>query len=390
MNVVLFDNPDTWKNLLPLTYTRPVSEIRIGILTIREKWEKFLGASCSYFTEEYLSQKFPLKENAGSLFIASNICPDKDLVNAVKALKDGEALVRNGEIISFCGHSELIKTRKWTLKEYSAPVFEINHVWDIFRKNGEAITADFELITKGRKSQTLSKTVTVIGDVSLVFAEEGVCAEACVINTKGGPVYLGKDAEIMEGSAVRGPFALCEHSTLKLNAKIYGPTSIGPQCKVGGEVSNCVIFGYSNKAHDGFIGNSVLGEWCNLGADTNSSNLKNNYANVKLFSYAEDKSMDTGLQFCGLIMGDHSKSGINTMFNTGTVVGVGANIFGGGFPPAHLPSFSWGGSQGLEIYKTDKMFETAQKVFERRSLVFDQREKDILTHVFKITSKYRN
>jgi UDP-N-acetylglucosamine diphosphorylase/glucosamine-1-phosphate N-acetyltransferase len=391
MNVVLFDNPKIWKNLLPLTYTRPVSEIRIGILTIRGKWEKWLGTSCSYFTEEYLSQKFPLKEKAGSLLIASNICPDKDLVSAVKALKEGEALMKNGEVIAFAGRSELMEDQKWTSKkEYAAEVFEINHVWDIFRKNGEAIAADFELITKGRKSQALSKTVTVIGDASLVFAEEGAYAEACVINTKSGPVYLGKDSEIMEGSAVRGPFALCEHSTLKLNAKIYGPTTIGPHCKVGGEVSNCVIFGFSNKAHDGFIGNSVLGEWCNLGADTNSSNLKNNYANVKLFSYAENKNIDTGLQFCGLIMGDHSKSGINTMFNTGTVVGVGANIFGGGFPPTHLPSFTWGGAEKLETYKTDKMFETAQKVFERRSMVFDQKEKDLLMHVYKITSQCRN
>lgn len=251
-----------------------------------------------------------------------------------------------------------------------------------FSKNAEALKADFELITKNRTSQPLSNTVTVIGDRSLVFLEAGAKAEACILNTTSGPIYLGVDAEIMEGSVVRGALALCEHSALKLSTKIYGATTIGPHCKVGGEVNNSVIFGYSNKAHDGFLGNSVVGEWCNLGADTNNSNLKNNYGNVKLYSYAQKKQVDTGLQFCGLIMGDHSKTGINTMLNTGTLAGVAANIYGGGFPATYIPNFSWGGSTGFETYRTDKLFETATKVFERRGKVFDQLEKDILNHVF--------
>jgi UDP-N-acetylglucosamine diphosphorylase/glucosamine-1-phosphate N-acetyltransferase len=275
-----------------------------------------------------------------------------------------------------------------TLKKivYSDSVFEINHVWDIFQKNAEAIRSDFELISKGRTSQKLSETVTVIGDKNLVFLEPGAKAEACILNTSSGPIYIGVDAEIMEGSVVRGPLALCEHSALKLSTKIYGATTIGPHCKVGGEVNNSVIFGYSNKAHDGFLGNSVVGEWCNLGADTNNSNLKNNYSNVKLYNYAHNKQVDTGLKFCGLIMGDYSKSGINTMFNTGTVVGIGSNIFGGGFPPSTIPNFSWGGSEGFEPHVLDKLFETSEKVYERRGLKFDEQEKKILKAVKKFYS----
>ncbi len=385
MNVILFDNPGAWKNLLPLTYTRPVSEIRIGILTIKQKWNLWLKTSCSYQTEKYLSQKFTLKETGNSLFISSHICPDKNVCKAIKKLKAGEALVNNNNIIAHNGPQNKI-TKK---TEYALPLFEITHVWDIFKKNAEALTADFELLTAGKRSQKISSTVTIIGKKNLVFFEKGAKAEACILNTSTGPIYIGKNAEIMEGSAIRGPFALGEHSTLKLNTKIYGATTIGPECKVGGEVSNCVIFGFTNKAHDGFIGNSVIGEWCNLGADTNSSNLKNNYGNIKLFNYAQNRSTDSGLQFCGLIMGDYSKSGINTMFNTGTVVGVGANIFGGGFPATHIPAFSWGGAQGFEVYQTEKLFETSEKVFERRNLKFGITEKEILLEVFKMTAEYR-
>lgn len=259
----------------------------------------------------------------------------------------------------------------------------LNNVWELFQKNAEAIKSDFALLTKNRTSQPLSNTVTVIGDKNLVFLEEGAKAQACILNTSGGPIYLGKDAEIMEGSVVRGPLALCEHSALKLSTKIYGATTIGPHCKVGGEVNNSVIFGYTNKAHDGFLGNSVIGEWCNLGADTNNSNLKNNYSNVKIFNYNKNKQIDTGLQFCGLIMGDHSKSGINTMFNTGTVVGVGSNIYGGGFPNTVIPNFSWGGSGGFENYRLEKLFETAERVYERRGLKFGEVEKQILTSVYE-------
>ena len=269
--------------------------------------------------------------------------------------------------------------------ETSTMYTSVENVWDIFSKNGDAIKADFDLITRGRTSQPLSTSNTVIGDAKQIFLEEGAIVEASILNTNTGPIYIDKDAEIMEGSVVRGPFSLGEHAALKLSTKIYGPTTVGPHSKVGGEVNNSVIFAYSNKGHDGFLGNSVIGEWCNLGADTNNSNLKNNYGNVKLYNYSQKKMIDTGLQFCGLIMGDHSKCGINTMFNTGTVVGVGANIFGGGFPPTHIPSFSWGGADGMEEYKFDKMIETASRVYARRNLTVNAVEKDILEKIFKNT-----
>lgn len=390
MNVILFDQEQSWKNLLPLTYTRPVSEIRIGILTIKEKWDLELNTVCSYLTKSYLNHKFPLKEETNSLFINGSLCPNTSLRNEIKKLKPQQVLLKNNVILALVGTSKDLNAIHAIEKiEFSGEVLAVKNVWDIFQKNGDALKLDFELLTKNKKSQALSNSVTVIGDKNLVFLEEGAKAEACILNTTAGPIYLAKDAEIMEGSVVRGPFSLGEHSALKLSTKVYGPTTIGPHCKVGGEVNNSVIFGYTNKAHDGFLGNSVIAEWCNLGADTNNSNLKNNYGNVKLFNYAQSKMVDSGLQFCGLIMGDHSKSGINTMFNTGTVVGVAANIYGGGFPETHIPSFSWGGSEGFEIYRLEKLFETAEKVFERRSLKFNTTEKEILTSVFNQTKEFR-
>jgi UDP-N-acetylglucosamine diphosphorylase/glucosamine-1-phosphate N-acetyltransferase len=388
MHFVLFDDEAVWKNLLPLTFTRPVSEIRIGILTICQKWEKYLGAKCTYRTIDYLKQKFQPSPDKSGIYINSCVCPTPALVSAIKSLAKNEALYVNHNLVAFNGDAEFFtNSESYAKRELADSPLTVNNVWDIFQKNAEAIKQDFSLLTSGRQSQPLSKTVTVIGDPGLVFLEKGAKAEACILNTTSGPVYLGEDAEIMEASVVRGPLALCEHSALKLSTKIYGATTIGPHSKVGGEVNNSVIFGFTNKAHDGFLGNSVLGEWCNLGADTNNSNLKNNYGNVKLYNYLHKKSVDTGLQFCGLIMGDHSKSGINTMFNTGTVVGVACSIYGGGFPPTHIPGFSWGGSQGLESYKPEKLFETAEKVYERRGMIFGQIEKDLLMAVKDFATK---
>lgn len=393
MNLILFDDKKVWQQLLPLTFTRPVSGIRIGILTITEKWEKHLKTKAGFITENYLSEKFSLTTDSkkDNLFVASNIVPDLKLVSKIKKLKPGSGIKRGNLLIAFNAGKSFFNKSEFLNKseDYDAFLFTVAHVWDIFKKNGEAIELDFDLLTKGRKSQPLSKTNTVIGKRSRIFLEKGAKAEASVFNTTSGSVYLGKNSEVMEGSVVRGGFALCEESALKLSAKVYGPSTIGPHSKVGGEMNNSVIFGFSNKAHDGFLGNSVLGEWCNLGADTNNSNLKNNYGNIKLHSYLSGKAEDSGLQFCGLIMGDHSKSGINTMFNTGTVVGVGANIFGGGFPPTHIPSFSWGGSEGFETYRLDKLFETAERVFSRRHLELNQTERAILERVFKNTEKQR-
>lgn len=391
MNLILTDNEKNWKNLLPLTYTRPVAEIRIGILTIKEKWEKLLKTSASYNCKEYLAAKYPVAFKAGkaNVFIASNVLPDAKLVSAIKKLKNGQGLKKNNSVIAYCG-METFMTQDLTIcTEYANDILKVDNVWDIFSKNGEALKSDFELLTKGRRSQVVSKSNTIVGKKNLIFFEKGAKAEAATFNTTGGPIYIGKNAEVMEGSLVRGPFALCDDSTLKLACKIYGPSTIGPHCKVGGEINNSVIFGYSNKAHDGFLGNSVVGEWCNLGADTNNSNLKNNYGNVKLYNYESKESKDTGLQFCGLIMGDHSKCGINTMFNTGTVVGVGANIFGGGFPPTHIPSFVWGGAEGFDTYRLDKMYETTERVYARRHQTLDATERKILETIFHETAGYR-
>ena len=388
MNYILFED-NTRKNLLPLTFTRPVADIRIGILTIREKWEKLLNTKISTKTEDYLSKKYPTEFtiDTDNIWINSSYCPNEKLIEEIRSLKPMEALLDSTTVVAAntgnIKNFEINSVGGFTKYASHAKPMWIENLWDIFSKNGEALKADFELLTQGRKSLALSATNQIIG-IENIFVEEGAKVECAILNASTGPIYIGKDAEIMEGSIVRGPFALCEHSTLKLGAKIYGPTTIGPHSKVGGEVNNSVIFGYSNKAHDGFLGNSVIGEWCNIGADSNNSNLKNNYAEVKLWNYEKEKFINTGLTFCGLIMADHSKCGINTMFNTGTVVGVSANIFGSGFPRNFIPSFSWGGTAGFTTYKINDAFEVASRVYERRGLIFDDTEKEILKHVFEI------
>ncbi len=392
MNYILFDDYSR-DNLLPFTFTKPIGEIRFGILTMKEKWEKALNTSLSYHTQDYLNKQFPIKTGAENVFINGKICPNDALISLISKLEINTGIRYAKDLIAYkCSDINTFDSNLASpnIKEVSISYTSINQVWDIFSKNGEAIKSDFEILTKGKTSQPLSSTNTLIGNKIDLFIEEGAHIEAAILNTTTGPIYIGKDAEVMEGSAIRGPFALGEHSALKLNTKIYGATTIGPHCKVGGEVNNSVIFGFTNKAHDGFLGNSVIGEWCNLGADTNNSNLKNNYGNVKIYNYAQHKMIDSGLQFCGLMMGDHSKCGINTMFNTGTVVGVGANIFGGGFPPTHIASFSWGGAESMEIYKIEKMLETAHRVYDRRSLKLSDEEIKILHTIFDQTKRDRN
>ncbi|MCH8905408.1 MAG: GlmU family protein [Bacteroidetes bacterium] len=394
MNHILFDD-NARINLLPLTYTKPVSRLRIGILTLEEKWEKYLGNSESVITEGYLQQKFEQVVEAENIVINAAVLPNQELVSEIHELDNNEALVSNDMLIAASINEDLITEfssatilANCKSKETKLEIIHIADPSDIFTLNDMAIRSDFDLITKGRDSDPVSNTTAIIGKGGL-FIEAGAKIEHAYLNTTDGPIYIGKDAEVMEGSMIRGPFALGDHSTIKMGAKIYGATTIGPHCKVGGEVNNSVISGFSNKAHDGFLGNSVIGEWCNLGADTNTSNLKNNYGNVKLWNYRKDKFIDTGLQFCGLIMGDHSKCGINTMFNTGTVVGVSANIFGAGFQSNFIPSFGWGGTAGFTTYKLDAAFETIGKVFERRGLTLDESEKSILKSVFEATEKYR-
>lgn len=383
--IVLIDDAKNWKNLLPFTYTKPISYLRFGILTIKEKWEKHLNAKVGISSENYLNDMFPNYAGENAIYISSIVCPDSNLLNQLQNLKEGEGLFFKDELIAVNGSKQNFIKKKCVTKQIDTAPIMIHHVWDLFQRNSIGINSDFELLTKGRTSEKLSESNTVIGDKHLVFLEKGAKAEACIFNTTNGPIYLAKDSEVMEGSVIRGPFSLGESSVLKLSTKIYGATTIGPQCKVGGEVNNSVIFGYTNKAHDGFLGNSVLGEWCNLGADTNNSNLKNNYGNVKLYNYLHGKMIDTGLQFCGLMMGDYSKSGINTMFNTGTVVGVGVNVYGGGFPSSYIPNFSWGGADGFEAYDLAKLIETNKRVYERRQLEFGEKEVKLLQHILKIS-----
>jgi len=397
VNLILFDCHKNRENLLPLTFTRPVADIRVGILTIREKWEKALSQKSFSLTEGYLEAKYAFCNDASAgLYINGGVLPDENLVAAIRGLGALQSLTANGLLIAFKTEKSHLNyenfeaiSKSFAQVNYVHPFLSIGHTWDIFKLNGEALKADFDLITRGRKSAPLSPTNQVIGPAEHVFIEPGGKVEASILNVTGGPVYIGADAEIMEGCVVRGPLALCDHAALKMGAKVYGATTLGPHCKAGGELNNVVLFGYSNKAHDGFLGNSVIGEWCNLGADTNNSNLKNNYGSVDVFSYREGKAVDTGLTFCGLVMGDHSKCGINTMFNTGTVVGVSANIFGGDFPPKFIPSFSWGGAQWLRTFTFDKALEVAERMMERRGLKPDEADIKILRTVFEREAKYR-
>tara|TARA_B110000046_G_scaffold108222_1_gene115573 strand:- start:25877 stop:27061 length:1185 start_codon:yes stop_codon:yes gene_type:complete len=393
MNIILFDQ--NRQNLLPFTYTRPIAEFRCGILTLSEKWSKRLnGKTVSYLTEHYLAQKYPTNHKELNYYVNGSILVNNKLFEATQSLKEGERLVdaTTDQVLVFCSARnysfEDLNTQDGKQVLFKEAYLSINNIWDIFALNGEAIEEDFQLLTEGRKSQPLDHTCTHIGN--RLFIEEGAKVQAAILNSTSGSIYIGKNAEVMEGSVVRGALAMCEGAVLKLATKIYGPTTIGPHSKVGGEVNNSVLFGYSNKGHDGFLGNSVLGEWCNLGADTNVSNLKNNYDEIKLWNFEKMGFKPTGLQFCGMMMGDHSKSGINTMFNTATVVGVSANIYGGGFPRNFIPSFAWGGSEKWMVFRFEKAMKVAEKAMERRSKELDEEEKFILKYVFEETTKHRN
>ena len=390
MNYILFDG--TVRNaLLPFTFTRPVADIRIGILTIREKWENYLATTTTTLTEEYLSEKFPMVEMEENVMINASFLPNDILSEMVKNLESNQAIFKGEEVIAFFTYDtqEEVDFDTYEIIEFNQDCLRLEHTWDIFAKNDVAIREDFELLTDDRKSQPIPKSVNVISPEN-IFIEEGAKLEFVTLNASTGPIYIGKNAEIMEGSVIRGPFALCESGRVKLASKVYGATTVGPYSVIGGEVSNSVLMGYSNKGHDGFLGNAVLGEWCNIGADSNNSNLKNNYEEVKLWSYETENFAKTGLQFCGLMMGDHSKCGINTMFNTGTVVGVSTNIFGAGFPRNFIPSFSWGGNAGFTTYLTNKAFQTAKIVMARRNIEFTDEDAKILEHVFETTKKWRN
>ena len=385
MNFILFDDYSR-NHLLPLTYTRPVADLRAGILTIREKWERLLKAKTSTLTESYLALKYPIKKEKDTILINGSIIPNAKMVKRIRALNVNESLVCEEKVVAqrmdvaeLEASADMKKVNTIKL-ESETPVKKIEYPWDIFSKNGDFLTDDFKLITRRRKSQKPDSSNTIIGKGDL-FIEKDAKVFGATLNTETGPIYIGKNAEVMEGAHIRGPFALCDNATVKMGAKIYGPTTVGPHCKVGGEINNVVFLGYSNKAHDGFLGNSVIGEWCNLGADTNSSNLKNTYDEVRVWNYPNQTFVSTGLQFCGLIMGDHSKCGINTMFNTGTVIGVSSNVFGPGFQRNFIPSFMWGGTSGFKPYNIDKAMTVASKVMRRRNKEFTDADKKIFLHI---------
>jgi UDP-N-acetylglucosamine diphosphorylase/glucosamine-1-phosphate N-acetyltransferase len=390
MNLILFDSPTIRQNLLPFTFTRPVAAIRTGILTIAEKWEKHLDLKASYSTESYLSKKFPLHHEADNYWINGAACPNEDLVAAIRQLKPGDAITKDNLILVVrTPDDEVPEIITGSIKEFTQPLTLIDQVWKIYQSNGAEIRQDFKLLTKGRKSSPVEDAFSRIYNPDQVFLEEGVQIRAALLNAENGPIYLGKNSFIQEGALIRGPFALCEGSHVNLGAKVRGDTTVGPFSKIGGEVSNSVIFGYSNKAHDGFLGNSVIGEWCNLGADSNTSNMKNNYENIKIWNYAKNGFKDTGLMFCGLMLGDHSKCGINMMFNTGTVVGVSASIFGDGYPRNFIPSFAWGGAAGFTTYQLNKALDTASKAMARRNVNLTEDDRDILTTIYNESAQYR-
>ena len=384
MNIIFFDEKE-WLNLHPLTLTKPVSELRIGILTFRERWEKLLNGQFSFLTAEYLASKFPATYEKNNLFLNPAFFPNENLTNGLRKIKPGNSIWNERELIAAYVEKGDFENRNFTenSKIEIKNTLKISRLWDLFTHNDFAIRYDFELLTKGRKSQPISNSNGLVHPEN-IFLEEGATVEYSVLNAKSGPVYIGKNAEIMEGSLVRGSLALCENAKLNMGAKIYSGTTVGPHCKVGGEINNSILMGYSNKGHEGFLGNSVLGEWCNLGADTNNSNLKNNYSQIKIWDYETQNYVNTGLQFCGLMMGDFSKSAINTQFNTGTVVGICANVFDPGFPPKFIPSYSWGGGKNSVKFELEKVFEAAEKMMERRKKYLSKEDKTILNHIFQL------
>lgn len=394
MNCILFDDL-SWNELLPLTFTRPVGEIRIGILTIKEKWDIYFNTKCSYLTQGYLSQKYRLITDEENLLFNGSILPNENLADKIDALNLGEYLLCENTVVAAKLSDEdlsmLMSSGFDSFKKilWQEPIDKIDKSYDIFMKNHKAIEQDFELLTDARESQALSGTVNVIGKEN-IFLEKGAKVEFATLNASEGPIYIGRDAEIMEGAVVRGPLAMCEHSQLKMSAKIYGATTLGPHCKCGGELNNVVMFGYTNKAHDGFLGNAVVGEWCNFGADTNNSNLKSTYSEIELWDYTASDYKSTGLMFCGCIVGDHSKFGINTMINTGSIIGVSSSVYGSNFPSKFVPSFSRGGADGLKEFSLEKCYQVASQVMKRRDIELTEEDEDILKCIFEMTQKYRN
>lgn len=395
-NVILFDAEETHADLLPLSFTRPIADFRVGIHTIRRKWQLRLPGEYSTLPVEYLREKFSIVRADVNLFIRGNILPDNALVERISSLRQGHALIYDGKIIAACGSFEQFGASAFEMEEYTGEVKAINYPYDVFLMNGDAIRADFGPVTAGRTSQPLPSHCLLIGEEKLpdgspaLFIEEGAKLTACTLNVTEGPIYIGCDAVVMEGATLRGPLAVCYNAKIRMGAKIYGGSTFGPYCKVGGEVDNAVFFAFSNKAHDGYLGNAVIGEWCNIGAGVNASNLKNDYSKVRVWNYPTHSFRRTDLQFCGLIMADHSKVGINCMFNTATVLGVAVNIHGAGFPRTFIPSFSEGSPvAGMKDVPLKKFYQIAERVMSRRDISLTELDKRIYERIYEVASSYK-
>lgn len=391
VRIYLFETQNIHENLLPLSFTRPVADFRIGILTIREKWEKEIAGEFDYIPVDYLKGRFQVSqpEKEVCLFIRGNLLPEKNIIEKIKCLTPGQALLKEEELLGFCGKYESFLSRQWESIEFKDSPRQINYVFDLFLENYAEIAADFERVTKNRVSAKLPDCVRRLSSDeegkadSMIFIEEGAVVECATLNVDHGPIYIGKNAVLMEGACVRGPLAVCEGSEVRMGSKIYGGTTIGPHCKIGGEVDNTVIFGFSNKAHDGYLGNAVIGEWCNIGAGVNASNLKNDYSLIRIWNYRTRSFMKTDLQFCGLIMGDHSKIGVNCMVNTATVMGVGVNLHGSGFPRTYLSNFCEGSAgSGFSEVPFRKFIDIAERVMARRDINLCEKEKEMYAMIY--------
>ena len=396
MQLVLFDSVAVRTALLPLTYARPVADLRIGSLTIAEKWARQLGGTVSYLTQDYLAPGYPLVVSEMNVLIDGSLLPTLELLSFVRELPANTAYYEGDELLlakvdaasltAFSRSEDLAVVRR---AFPHLPLQRITRPADLFLGNDRALRDDFELLTNGRTSAPLPLSNRLIGPTNQLFLEPGVDIEGCTLSTRSGPIYIGTNAVVLEGCLFRGPVAVNAGAILKMGAKIYGGTTIGDRCKVGGEISNVIFQANSNKGHDGYLGNAVVGEWCNIGAGTDASNLKNDYGPVKVWSYADRAMRSSNLQFHGLIMGDHAKTGIGTTLNTGTTIGYASNVFGADFPPAFIPSFSWGGAAGLTTYRLDKAMATAARVLARRGEVFGTYEEGVFRRVFADSNLYR-
>ena len=384
MGYILFDDELIRNQLKPFTFTRPVADIRCGILTIRDKWAFRLKTKITCLSKRYLEEISA--ESSINTYINGAVCPNENLIVEIDKLSVGECLVDDSNNVLAIRTTEKlsfpIDFQFFTQKKFDGEVIIITQLPHIFLENGDQIKADFRLITAGRKSQEITDPFTRVYGAQNIFVEEGANIKSVILNAELGPIYIGKNATIQEGSIVIGPVSIDEGSVVVWGSKIRPNTTLGPYSKAGGEVGSSVIFGYSNKAHDGFLGASVIGEWCNLGANCNNSNLKNDYSEVKLYNYATDKLEKTGELFCGLFMGDYTKAGISTMFNTGTVVGVCSNIFGAGFQDKHIPSFMWGGADTEYVdYRFDKALDVIRATMARRAKQLTDKDIAILQHL---------